>query len=233
MQSTDSSEVRQSQLWRQTGDITFFPVLNKVLNEFTNQASCVMISSNHLYDRFLHAVMCKLFPGDDSKATFRRFCGLSILTLGNASCSTDSFFNSPHVDTTDRWRKEVQEAAKSLLSEWRTTHSGNKDVLDGIRYLEDMAGLSGGYFSVPTTCGYNIICNSEVDLQKEHQINAHFVMLGLGVSVRIRSGCYHYFHASHFNHCTAIPVTVRRAKMAKAYAGLFNIIGWGGASPSK
>ena len=150
-----------------------------------------MVASNKLLDRFFLKVLQRLHPRADATdlSSFRRFCKLSIFTTGNTCNKTDSFFNSPHIDKMDVLFQDFQVAAKELLLDLYTNNPNDEEVKKDIAYLQELCYLCGG-FSVPTTCGYDILQKTE---SLSDNVHAHFAMIGLGVTVKICPHCYHYF----------------------------------------
>ena len=64
-----------------------------------------------------------------------------------------------------------------------------KKVRKDIAYLQELRYLCD-WFSVPTTCGYDILHKEETSSDNVH---AHFAMTVLGVTIKVRPHCYHYF----------------------------------------
>jgi hypothetical protein len=217
-------------MWRSTGDITYAPIVNKVLNSLTQQAGCVMGATNNLLDRFYFTVLKNIYPDilNDSLVTFRRHCSLSIFTAGTAAGRCDSLFNTPHTDNMDIMDKQFQEEATKLLCELKEEYSCYSDVMQDVKYLELLSYVTGG-FSVPTTCGYSFV---EVDKQtsERDRVCADFALLGLGVAVELCPKSYHYFFGSAFSHCTPVSLVVKDSGIIKSYTGKHNIVGWGGSA---
>ena len=188
-----------------------------------------MVASNKLLDRFFLKVLQRLHPRADATdlSSSRRFCKLSIFTTKNTSNKTDSFFNSPHIDKMDVLFQDFQVAAKELLMELYRSNPDDEEVLKDIAYLQDLSYLCGG-FSVPTTCGYDILHKEETSSDNVH---AHFAMIGLGVTIKVCPHCYHYFFGSSFTHCTPAAISVNSNHFVSTFSdGDNHVIGWGGAS---
>ena len=70
-------------------------------------------------------------------------------------------------------------------------------------------------------------CDEQYDETNDTFVS--FALIGLGLTVRIRSGLYHYFFASIFTHCTPLVVTVRDERVYMSTNNL-NVVGWGASS---
>ena len=186
----------------------------------------MMVSCNKVLDRFYFKVLKKLYPkvASDDLSTFRRFCNLSIFTSGNTVDCTDSFLNTPHNDTTDVLFKEFQRTAQELLGDLRKKDPENHCLDVDIDYLERLSVACGG-FAVPTTCGYDFVTSKRFS----SNIQAHFAMIGLGVTVQLCPQCYHYFFGSSYTHCTPMALSIQRDLKVTTFSnGEANVVGWGG-----
>lgn len=236
-----------SQINRSKFKDTYNPILQSFINELTSQASAMFPLCDRFYNKFILMVrnllqstilnneLSKNMPQDKQLHRGPQ-CVLSILTMGKTSTNTriDGFINHPHVDR-DIFFKTFQETAMKILKEWIETNI-SLDMKKNILYIQRLHDIGHrASFPLPTSCGYQIVDNHKVS---EHKISTvieesdsfiSFALIGLGVTIRIRSNLYHYFYASIVSHCTPVPVTVKNG-MVYTYTGLFNIVGWGASS---
>jgi hypothetical protein len=225
-------EVVISQLWNGAkGEITYCPLANKICNALTQQAGAVMTASNALLDRFMHIVLARLHQDIDVSdfTSHRRYCSLSILTAGSYSSKCDGFANTPHVDRNDSLEKAIQNEAIILINELKRLYHNDAQVLKELKYLELLSRYPKG-FCVPTTCGYTFVSTNESESVKS---SSDFAMIGLGVSVQIVPGSYHYFMAPLFTHCTPVPVSMYKNDLISVFSESYNVVGWGASQSVK
>jgi len=226
------------QLWSSKGDITYHPVVNKIINAFTTESSNVMNACTSLLHCFIEHVYRKTSPVEGRQfQNFRCFNNLSILTAGSTDTNTDGFYNTIHLDVNDCLDNAFQRKATELLNDLKMTcpeYLVDEEFKKGIAYLEKLSICCHGY-ATPTTCGYTIIDNSDVNNDESSDtkmaFDASFALVGLGVSVHIDSNYfYHTFFGSAISHCTAVPVTIDNGNSCSIFNGRFNIVGWGSGS---
>jgi hypothetical protein len=78
------------QLWSSKGDITYHPVVNKIINAFTTESSRVMNACTSLLHCFIEHVYRKTSPGVEGRQfhNFRCFNNLSIFTTGSTDTTS-------------------------------------------------------------------------------------------------------------------------------------------------
>lgn len=235
---SDPSLVPFDQLWSSKGDITYHPVVNKIINAFTTESSRVMNACTSLLHCFIEHVYRKKCPQKGRQFhNFRGFNNLSILTAGSTDTKTDGFYNTIHTDVNDCLDNVFQQNAMEILTDLKKTcpqYLVDDDFKKGIAYLEKLSIYCKG-FATPTTCGYTIIDNrddnEDASSNRKNELDASFAMVGLGVSVRIDSNdFYHTFFGSAISHCTAVPVTIDNGNACSIFTGKYNIVGWGSGS---
>ena len=124
-------------------DVTFMPLIHKMVNRLSQSAVRFQVASDRVYDRFVmdcHSVdldlvsnhnlldrdnvrkVMRLSKGKNSKHTIipmrnqlRRASGLSILTARNNLVS--GFCNMPHLDHGDKMMSDLQTAARKIIED--------------------------------------------------------------------------------------------------------------------
>lgn len=227
----EPSQVPFNQLWSSNGDITYHPVVNKIVNAFTTESSYVMKACTSLLHCFIEEVYRKTYQMSQNQFhTFRGYNSLSILTAGSASTRTDGFYNTIHTDVNDCLDPMFQHNAIEILNELKSCTERTSEISTDIDYLEQLSKCCNG-FATPTTCGYTILESRDEDSCDLVDFNASFLLVGLGMTVSIDSNdFYHTFFASAVSHCTAVPVTTLHNRVCSIYTGRFNIVGWGAGS---
>jgi hypothetical protein len=221
---------------------TYSPIAQKVINILTTQAGQVMSACDPLYDSFISKVLHRLFHKFQLKqdncsfsstkqiSTFRRYCNLSIFTGGCAKDQTDSFFNVPHVDKGDKFFNDFQNEALSVMNESLHNYGGKTShQRQQLEYLQKLFETGNGSFSLPTTCGYQMVQTSNNYNITPNDMKSYFCMSGLGYSVHLDNNLYHYFFGNTFTHCTPISVSVKNG-IVRTYSGDVNVVGWGASS---
>ena len=246
-------DVMYSQMWRNHFNPTYEPICQKIVRQLTDQAAKVMILSDHTYDRLLHKVFeiaygseCEInlsLHGKKRKHnsnpcsignffnTHRRLCNYSILTNGSKSSKCYSFINETHVDDGDKLNAEESNAFCALVHQINEEASSYPKAKKQLKYYQKMQNTFSS-LPVPTTCGYKIICNNESDVSEEEEIISLFALVGLGISVRIRSNLYHHFYGSTFSHCTPATLKVKDGHVF-LYGDDFKVFAWGAGSKTR
>ncbi len=234
-----------SQMHRAKFESTYLPIVQKFINQLTSQAVQVMTTTDRSYERFLHRVFLSMHKNsatDKSEEEIekngnlfmssRRLCNWSIVTAGNHASKLDGFANCPHKDKGDKFFSTFQTAALSLLDTEMKKYKSAYEITKQLNYYKRMYDVGKG-FALPTTCGYKILEVPSFNPQmKESDLHGHFLSIGLGVSVRLRSNIYHYFYGSIFSHCTAIPITVKDSRVTM-FTGDLNVFAWGASGSGR
>ena len=79
---------------------------------------------------------------------------------------------------------------------------------------------------VHTTCGYIIIEN------KDEDIRAYFISIGLTLCFQLKSGLYHNFRGDCFTHMTSVPIKVVGEQVLYSDKNSF-VLAWGSGGPHK
>ena len=222
-------DLYNSKLYRKDIDDTFLPAVQKIFNEYSKQATEVMIHGNRLLDKFYYMISRAFNPQEKLKRSTgnNRFCRLTIWTSGNLKHKVDGFTNNIHVDH-DTFHKVFQEAANWLIE--RLEEEGLFHKSD-IEYLKSLRETSEGKFQSPTVCGYDVLRkeDSKVDAHAEMnwEVFSYFALIGLGVCVKLDK-CYHSFMAASVSHCTPLPISIVYDIVCTYTGGDVNIVGWGG-----
>ena len=233
-------------------DATFFPVFNKKINSYVHQSAQVMRSMDPLLDVFLCFIKSLIkvqFKQQEEmvhvSGANKRHCSLSILTFGSSQSEANGFFNEIHMDKGDILKGDFAQIALRELAKFKDQYASDALVQSHIEYLSNLYHLCGG-FPIPTVCGYRFSPMMAVDTCDQQEaskenIHAHFPMPGIGSSVRLRCGTYHFFLGGVFSHCTSVPVTMEEelkkdGSCAPTYT-LFcdhgrNVVAWGAGSKS-
>ena len=202
------------------------PILQKCLNSYATQAGDIMISSNRLLDKVFSLTTNLMNP--NMYCNRKRFAHLSIWTSGNVIDQVDGFANQPHVDANDIFSNEFQQVVNTLMGH---LDKSDKNFQNDIEYIKKLASICNGNLHIPTVCGYDISCrNEDEDLTN---YNAHFVFLGLSVSVRLCPNVYHIFSGGAVSHCTAVPYNIKNDEVLMYSNGDINVTGWGGGKTPK
>jgi hypothetical protein len=217
--------VGKSQYHRQQWDKTFLPWIHSITNALVKQTSQVGLHVNLLYDRFVKACL-KEMNVDNPSANFRRYCHLSILTLGNKSSL--GFANTCHVDKHDSFKDDFQDTATMIIQKLKDTSCRATDFLKIINYLESLKKL--GPFGITTVCGYQklVWCS---DFDDDH-LFGYFLNIGLGTCYELNSGMFHCFYGHLFSHQTAVPIIVKNNVVVYNHNSV-KLFGWGGGSASQ
>ena len=233
-----------------TCDVTHLPVYHKSMNNYVEQAGHVMKSMDPLLDSFLWFVksVIQVEFGRKKEMVQRghggntRHCNIAILTMGSVKSEVNGFANELHIDEKDVLKGDFSKIALRELSQFEATYRSDPFILRDVRYLRSLYELCDG-FPVATVCGYQMpLMNG---LQKSwddnssclENLHAHFPMPGIGSSVRLRPGMYHYFLGGVFSHCTSVPITVHNHGRNCIKYSLFsrngrNVVAWGAGSSS-
>ena len=213
--------IKETEYYRDQFNPTFHPLVYKMINAMTLQASAFQKQLDPFYDKFLietyHHDLCKHVEeveasenADSSKRIKvtrrvprkgeRRSNCLSILTAGNSQ--TSGFANLGHEDP-DHLDAEVQESAievlKKINSDKSCQNMDHKRVLQHLRKIYSKCNQ----FHVYTTCGYKMLLKDSKKIPL-----AFFLYNSLKVAVVIpRESCYHTFGGKMGCHQTTFPVT--------------------------
>lgn len=233
-------------------DATFFPVFYKMINSYVHQSAQVMRSMDPLLDVFLFFIKSLIQVQFKQRKEMvhvsgakKRHCSLSILTFGSVHSEANGFFNEIHMDKGDILKGDFAQIALRELANFKERYASDALVQSHIEYLSNLYNLCGG-FPIPTVCGYRFspmagadTCRQEV--ASEENFHAHFPMPGIGSSVRLRCGTYHFFLGGVFSHCTSVPVTIEEKLKSDGSRGLTytlfckdgsNVVAWGAGSKS-
>jgi hypothetical protein len=245
-------DVILSQINRTSFNDTYNPLLQTFINRLTTQAAEMFSQADRFYNRFLIETSKKLkqtLYNVDSNNNQRGnefdhrgpLCVLSILTMGknNNHSKLDGFINQPHLDSGDDLFMDLRNIGHALLYAWLEEDDIEESMKENIHYYFRLFNIGiKKCIPLPTSCGYQIL-NTEkkvadnIDLCSLQELDdetfVSFALIGLGLTVRIRSGLYHYFFASIFTHCTPLVVTVRNERVYMSTKHL-NTIGWGSSS---
>ena len=136
---------------------------------------------------------CLLICGNPGNG-FISICRIAILTI--------NFYNKCHIDRGDAFSEEESklylDKAKHIRDSPLTVPS-EQERMDGfIKFIEDFG------VSVPTTCGIQFVRTAEGLANPESSIFVCqvFLMLGLGLSLRMCNYMTHVFMGRVFQHCT-------------------------------
>lgn len=242
-------DVYNSQMWRQSYNATYEPVIRKKVKSLTIQAVNIMTMADRTYDRIIHKVHEVTLNKCDNELIVgqpnvekkrkqehnnnrlgrqfigdRRLCNWSLVTAGQSNVSY-SFINQIHVDSKDIFNKNVQEKALQTLRELNKRYQKNNKLCSEILYYLDHVEKLGG-LSIPTTCGYKIIENKNFELDGKPRIMSFFSLTGLGVSIEISSDVYHYFYGGLYSHCTPATIAIKNGKVY-LHGDDFNVFAWG------
>ena len=246
-------DVILSQINRTSFNDTYNPLLQTFINRLTTQAGLMFSHADRFYNRFLIEVskrMKESLYSDHHGIDQQRgsefdhrgpLCVLSILTMGkkNKHSKLDGFINQPHLDVGDDVFRDLRDIGHALMLSWLKEDEMAESMKENIRYYFRLFNLGKKKcLPLPTSCGYQILNrekeltgNTDVEYVQEFddETFVSFALIGLGLTIRIRSGLYHYFFGSTFTHCTPLVVTVRNERVYMSTKHL-NTIGWGASS---
>ena len=246
-------DVMFSQMWRKEYDATYEPITQKITRALTSQAALVMKHCDHTYDRLVHKIYQETYEdivnsplcSNESREkkrkvdcsdgnyfqSLRRFCNYSIVTAGSIHQKCYGFCNQIHVDKNDFLEGDLSVVGRNVIKRLEDKYIDHLKVLDNLNYYKEHINTFGR-IPVPTTCGYKILYNP--DHSKEtYSIVAFFALVGLGISVELKSDIYHYFLGSTFTHCTTVPLKLTNDGKVFIYGDEFNIFAWGAGSSSR
>jgi hypothetical protein len=219
---------------RNTWNQTYGSIHNKTFNILTKQAAEFSQYANPLIDGLLINVRRSLGNLDKKNIPLRRNCAISVCSFGDEQDKTDGFSNTAHVDVRDKFGKDVQLEIKKIidnLDRKATVYAlkNNSKLTEELAYLRELIELGDGDIGSPTVIGYDIVDSGRGTV--DSTMNADFVMVGLGVSVRLTPQLYHYFFGNIFVHGTALPITSYEDGKISTFAKKHNVFAWGIAKP--
>ena len=142
-----------------------------------------------------------------------------------------SFLNEAHLDSADKLSTEESDAFKMLANQIRAEDPSYPKALNELKYYENMQ-QTFSHMPIPTTCGYKIMKFQKEENCAEEEIISFFALVGLGISVRIRSNLYHHFYGSTFSHCTPATLKVKDGHVF-LYGDDFKVFAWGAGSKTR
>jgi hypothetical protein len=250
LDSVEKEDLPITQMFQGTTcDVTYLPVYHKSMNHYVDQAGHVMKFMDPLLDSFLWFIKSVIQvefgrkremvqPGHGGNT---RHCNIAILTMGSVESEVNGFANELHMDEKDVLKGDFSKIALRELSQFEATYCSDPFVLRDVKYLRSLYELCDG-FPVATVCGYQMPLMNGLKKRGDNSscfenLHAHFPMPGIGSSVRLRPGMYHYFLGGVFSHCTSVPVTVHNRGVKCNKYSLFsrngrNVVAWGAGSSS-
>ena len=220
---------------RKTWNQTFASVHYKSMNILTKQAGEITQYMDPLLDGLLITVRRRIGKLSLNHVSVRRNTSITVCSMGTKRDCTDGFSNTNHVDLTDKYGRDVQTEIKHILLDY--DEKGKHDALRNecglareLYYLRELIEVCSDNVSTSTTIGYDFV-DANNNASKGDKIHADFMMIGLGVSVRMCPSLYHNFYGSAFVHSTALPITQSANGNLATYASKFNVFAWGIAKP--
>ena len=228
----------KSEYHRQDWNPTFHPLVYKLVNALTAQATRFQHLADPIYDKFLLEVVDSILQErnktkhEANRGTKRktgaidkkRFFRVSILTAGNDEIC--GFANTDHTDGDELDKTFQNQAMKVLhrLEKLAPSSNRGKIMKSGILNHIRSIFLKTNTFHVYTTCGYKIFNSSETK-----EVYAYFLYNSLDVAVRIpeHHSCYHMFGGKMGVHQTSVPVVLDGDKV-RIYDDNIFIFAWGG-----
>ena len=214
--------ISKTEYYRQEFNPTFHPLVYKMVNDLTVQATSFQKKLDPIYDRFLiesyYHDLCSELDENEKGTTDenhslnkkvprrkppkgnRRSCRLSILTGGNVE--TSGFANVGHKDG-DLCDPDIQVAALEVITKICDHRNCQNEMHKKIiTYLKKIHSKCDN-FHVYTTCGYKMLLKN-----KKKTVFAFFYYNSLKVAVMIpEDSCYHSFFGSIGTHQTSFLVT--------------------------
>ena len=197
--------------------MSFMPEAKKIINALTYDALQV---GKHL-DPQSHKILTAGKGQGQQQRTGH--CNNAIVTFGNVRFH--GFACSYHRDRKDLYKKSMNKQA--IVNLLNLPDGRTPLIRKRLEYALELICQLG--LGVPTTCGYQIVIESD-DIT-ESDVYAYFLMGELGSAIRIKSDYWHIFHAYAFFHCTAVPI-VKIGNRIYFKHPLVDIIGWGASTPS-
>ena len=198
-------------LYRATTNVLYLPGATHILNTLANQIFRV---PSILY----RALTCLLICGNPGNG-FISICRIAILTI--------NFYNKCHIDRGDALSVEKKQyyldKAKHIRDSPLTIQSEQDRMDYFIKFIEDFG------ISVPTTCGIQFIRTAKGLANPKSNIIVCqvFLMLGLGLSLRMCNYMTHVFMGRVFSHCTCMPIIVVDGKAYFGSHPYIDIVSWG------
>ena len=223
----------RSEYYRSSFDSTFHPLIYKLINQLSSQASQFQKNGDPVYDRFLYEAFvkyedltrqeskkdgdclesCKKRKRDETQSKprnknkkrlyHRRFAALSILTCGNKVLR--GFANIGHKDN-DFLDKQFHTCSLKILKAMRyeIKQKGNAHLKRAFDHIRRKYHFQNK-FSTMTTCGYRIFSRHVTN----KIVHAYFMYssIGIAVSIPTEKSCYHTFDGTMGIHQTTVPVT--------------------------
>ncbi len=194
--------------YRQHINHIYWPFVLKLYNRLGRSASRL--------DFYVYKHLGVLFPFANNHSTNIRYSRLLIATV-NFDCSN-------HCDFVDKVSDDVEKDMVEKLNEFagndRVRGDSEMHAKRAIEFLECWG------ISVPTTCCYQIVVDSELkDLEAE--VIQFFCLSGLGICYPIVNFWSHCFMAASFYHCTSPAVFKVGDKIYMGnYPGI-DVFAWG------
>ena len=140
---------------------------------------------------------------------------------------TTNYYNFSHVDTGDRCSTERKDKAvkraQAIVDCPHTVQQEKNRFKNFIKFVNDY-GLS-----VHTTCGMQLVPTEEGKLHPDARIYVcqAFLMLGLGMTIRMPNYISHTFMGGVFQHCTCVPVIIVDGMVFFGKHPYITIVNWG------
>ena len=241
--------VLYSQYYRESWDVTFLPLVNKIVNALVFLSTDYQMCNNCTFDLFQkqclkmhHASSSDEFSSFQSSeqnrclCSFNRHSMLNIITYCNSKAS--GFSNNPHYDRNDIWSEKQKEVAERVLESLRRYYSED-DIPPTFskmkHHLEKMSVASiDQSFSNYTTCGYHLYLKNEISGIEYYYI-ACFLYLQSRISMNIppNKTCFHTFGGAMERHLTPVSILVANG-IVHIKDNRLSVFAWGGAkSPAR
>ena len=211
---TEGPQMRENYtLFRATTDPIYLP---SALHLMSRLASCIFLATTIFY----HPLA---FLRDATGALTYTLCRIAILTI--------NYSNVSHVDTGDRYSSvathDILNRAKRIMSSPLAIKSNKERLGNYIKHVEEFGA------SVHTTCGIQFPKTDEGMRHPEAKIVVCqvFLMLGLGMSIRMCNFMTHIFLGGLYQHCTCVPIVIVDGMVYFGKHPYINIVNWGEGTP--
>ena len=149
-------------------------------------------------------------------------CMLSILTK--------DFCNKSHTDNGDELpserMNEVLALAHHMVESPLTAYSEKVKIRNFIKFVNDFT------LSVHTTCGVQFVRTME-GLDAKVEVCQVFLMLGLGMSLRMKNCMTHIFFGRSFQHNACMPLCVVNDQVHFEQHAFVHVVNWGATGAKK
>ncbi len=234
------------QYFRQSWDVTFLPLVLKMVQSLVKISTYYQTCNNRLFDLFqkrcmtehsknTHSTTSRQSTKHNYITSMNRHSNLNIITYCNSKLS--GFSNNPHYDFNDIWSEEHMQVATELLQslfDKRDTTTTSESFLKCLRHLDAMSISSvRNKFSNLTTCGYHLVFQGVAS--KVMYIIAAFIYLQSRISVNIpeNTTSFHTFGGAMERHLTPVPILVCN-DIVHFNDPRLSVFAWGGArSPAR